>query len=764
MTSKTSAAPYLLFRHLGRWARRRAIAGKFAIALAVASILSGFFTFAFMTGLGPLGKDPETLIQLLFVDGILLLLIGVVVAVRLVQVWTERQRGSAGSKLHVRLVTLFGVVAVTPASIVAIFSALLFNAGIESWFNEQVRTALNESVAVAEAYLEEHRQNIRADALAMANDLNRAAAFIGDNPNRLGQLLAQQTAIRSLTEAIVFDGSGQVVVRTGLTFATQLERMPPELFAKARDGQVQVLERESDDRVSALVHLDRLLDSFLLVGRFVKPTVVQSVERTREAVSQYEALEDNRNELQIIFNLIFIVVALLVLLAAVWGGLILANRLVRPVGDLIAAAERVRGGDLSARVPKIVGADELGTLGQAFNRMTSQLQAQRGELEETNRQLDTRRRFTEAVLEGVSAGVIGLDQGGRINLPNRSASTLLSVDLERMIGRPLAMAVPEMAGLVEEARTRVDRTGERQIKLGRKGRTLTLLVRIAAERIDNEINGFVVTFDDITELLQAQRTAAWADVAQRIAHEIKNPLTPIQLAAERLKRKYLKQITSDAKTFTTCTDTIVRQVGDIRRMVDEFSDFARMPAPDMKPASVGEICRQALFLQRNAHPMVTFNLNLPESETMLPCDNRQIGQVLTNLLQNALQAIDGREANPDEELPPGRIDLSVARHDRRLEIAVEDNGKGLPDEGRERLTEPYVTTRRKGTGLGLAIVKKIMEDHNGELVLEDGEAGGARIKLVFYDNDSDDPGDGAAKAAADPPASVGLERDSAATV
>ena len=334
-----------------------------------------------------------------------------------------------------------------------------------------------------------------------------------------------------------------------------------------------------------------------------------------------------------------------------------------------------------------------------------------------------------------------------------------------MIGRPLAMAVPEMAGLVEEARTRVDRTGERQIKLGRKGRTLTLLVRIAAERIDNEINGFVVTFDDITELLQAQRTAAWADVAQRIAHEIKNPLTPIQLAAERLKRKYLKQITSDAKTFTTCTDTIVRQVGDIRRMVDEFSDFARMPAPNMKPASVGEICRQALFLQRNAHPMVTFNLNLPESETMLPCDNRQIGQVLTNLLQNALQAIDGREASPDEELPPGRIDLSVARHDRRLEIAVEDNGKGLPDEGRERLTEPYVTTRRKGTGLGLAIVKKIMEDHDGELVLEDGEAGGARVKLVFFDTNRDAAGDGAtAKAAAEAPASVGPGRDEAATV
>jgi len=391
------------------------------------------------------------------------------------------------------------------------------------------------------------------------------------------------------------------------------------------------------------------------------------------------------------------------------------------------------------------------------------MQAQRGELEETNRQLDTRRRFTEAVLEGVSAGVVGLDQDGRINLPNKSASLLLSMDLERMIGRPLATAIPEMAGLVEEAKTRSDRTGERQIKVTRKGRTLTLLVRIAVESIGNEINGFVVTFDDITELLQAQRTAAWADVARRIAHEIKNPLTPIQLSAERLKRKYLGEIRSDSKVFTTCTDTIVRQVADIRRMVDEFSDFARMPAPTMKPASVGDICRQALFLQRNAHPMVKFNLNLPEEETTLSCDHRQIGQVLTNLLQNALQAIDGREPHLDEELPAGRIDLSVARRDGRLEIAVEDNGKGLPDEGRERLTEPYVTTRRKGTGLGLAIVKKIMEDHNGELVLEDGEAGGARVKLVFFDKDGYDPDDGTPKDAADGPASAGLGRDEAVT-
>ncbi|MFQ5953428.1 MAG: ATP-binding protein [Kiloniellales bacterium] len=742
MTSKTAAAPYLLIRHLGRWARRRGLGGKFAIALAVASILSGFFTYAIITDLGPFGKeDPETLFHLLTIDLILMLLVGVIVAKRLVQVWTERQRGSAGSKLHIRLVILFGVVAVTPASIVAVFSVLFFTTGIQSWFNEKVSTAISESLEVAQSYLEEHQQNIRADALAMANDLNRAAAFIGDNPQRLGQLLAQQTAIRSLTEAIVFDGSGQIVVRTGLTFATELKQLPQESLEKARAGEVVVLTRESDDRVSALVHLERLLDSFLLVGRFVEPKVVRSVERTREAVGQYEALERERTELQIMFNLIFFVVALLFLLAAVWGGLILANRLVRPIGDLIAAAERVRAGDLSARVPRIVGTDELGMLGRAFNRMTNQLRAQREELVETNRQLDDRRRFTEAVLEGVSAGVIGLDRDGQINLPNRSASTLLGLDLDHMIGRELAKAVPEMAGLVEKARDQAGGSGERQIKVIRKGRTHTLLVRIAVERINRKVRGYVVTFDDITALLQAQRTAAWADVARRIAHEIKNPLTPIQLSAERLKRKYLKEIDTDTSIFTACTDTIVRQVADIRRMVDEFSAFTRMPAPDMKRADLGEICQQAVLLQRNAHPKVTFNMDLPEEGMMLPFDNRQISQALTNLLQNSVQAIEGREAKPGEKLPRGRIDLRVQRRDGRLEIAVEDNGRGLPDEGRERLTEPYMTTRPKGTGLGLAIVKKIMEDHNGELVLEDGEAGGARVKLVFFNPDKPADGD-----------------------
>ncbi len=403
----------------------------------------------------------------------------------------------------------------------------------------------------------------------------------------------------------------------------------------------------------------------------------------------------------------------------------------RPISHLIAAAERVRAGNLAARVPVGQGDEEFASLSRAFNRMTHQLETQRAELVEANRQLDQRRRFTETVLEGVSAGVIGLDHDGRINLPNRSASLLLGSDLDQLIGEPLAEAVPEMAPLIAAAARRPDRLAQSELRLVRGGRTSTLLVRIAAEAAEGDAKGFIVTFDDVTELLSAQRKAAWADVARRIAHEIKNPLTPIQLSAERLKRKYLKEIGNDPETFTTCTDTIIRHVGDIGRMVDEFSSFARMPAPVFRDVDLSELVRQAAFLQRTATPDIAIELDLPPAPLRLSCDSRQVSQAVINLLKNAAESIQAR----DGDAPPGRIILRGKREEGLVELAVEDNGRGLPQDGRERLTEPYVTTRAKGTGLGLAIVKKIMEDHNGELVLEDREGGGARVVLVFKDSD-----------------------------
>ncbi|MEK7821276.1 MAG: ATP-binding protein, partial [Pseudomonadota bacterium] len=498
-------------------------------------------------------------------------------------------------------------------------------------------------------------------------------------------------------------------------------------------GEIVVLTGDNDDRVRAVVRLARFVDAYLLIGRFVDSRVLEHVQRVERAVTQYQSTQRESRGIQVSFVTLFILVAVLLVLAAVWIGLTLASQMAEPIVELIDAAERVREGDLAARVEARGGGDEVARLGRAFNRMTSQLETQRQGLIDASRQIDERRRFTEAVLTGVSAGVVGLDAAGLLNLPNRSASELLGVDLAEKAGQPLRAIVPEMAPLLDDAAARPDRQAQGQIRLTRQGQARTLHVRVAVERSEGVTTGFVVTFDDITDLLSAQRTAAWADVARRIAHEIKNPLTPIQLSAERLKRKYLKEITTDPEIFATCTETIIRQVEDIGRMVDEFSSFARMPQPSLKPENLSEICRQAVFLERARHPEIEFVLDLPPGDVTLSCDNRQVSRAIVNVLKNAAEAVDAvADENADAGGAPARragwVRLKLAPGDEgrglATVVAIEDNGRGLPAEHRDRLTEPYVTTRTKGTGLGLAIVKKIMEDHNGELLLDDRDGGG----------------------------------------
>ncbi len=719
-------------RGLVLWAGRVRLVRKAAIALTFAALASAAGTYAALRGLPPFGGRRPDMDQLfLLLNLVLVLPLCAIVAWRVVQVWTERRRGLAGSRLHVRLVVLFSLVAVVPTIVVAVFSYLLFSFGVQAWFSERVRTALSNSLSVAEQYLHEHQQTIRADVASMASDLDRDAAFLSVNPARLNQIVAAQAALRSLSEAVVFAADGRLLARTGFSLSLELEPIPEWAIHQADSGDVAVLTGDNDDRVLALIRLPAFGNAYLYVGRFVDPTVLSHMEQTQTAVKDYNKLEGERSSFQTAFSLIFLAVGFLLLTGAVWVGLSFATHMARPISSLIAAAEQVRGGDLTARVPEGEGDEEFGSLRRAFNRMTHQLQAQRSELVEANRQLDQRRRFTETVLAGVSAGVIGLDQKGRVNLPNRSASVLLNTDLDQAIGQDLADAVPEMAPLLEEAARRPERLAQSQLQVVRRGRAQTLLVRIAAEREEGEIKGYVVTFDDITELVSAQRKAAWADVARRIAHEIKNPLTPIQLSAERLKRKYLREIRNDPETFTTCTDTIIRHVGDIGRMVDEFSSFARMPAPVMKEEDLVEIVRQAAFLQRAASPEIAIALDIPQS-LRLSCDARQVSQALVNLLKNAAESIQAR----DGETPPGRIVIRIVEAAGQSSLIVEDNGRGLPAEGRERLAEPYVTTRVKGTGLGLAIVKKIMEDHRGELILEDREGGGARVMLVFHRGDN----------------------------
>jgi len=692
--------------------------GKAAtFCLATLALMVGLATFIILARGSPLGWKPGVGVGLVLANLSVLLTLGAILGGRVTRVLVERRRGSAGARLHVRLVLLFSGVAVAPTIVVACFAVAFFHFGIQAWFNEPVRESLAGSLQVARGYLEEHRNNIRAVALEMANDLARAGRFLSADPTVFAQILDTQTTLRGLTEAVIYEPTtGQILAAAGIFVGLGVEPPDAAVTQQALRGDVVVLAGGDGTRVNAVVRLESTPPLMLIIGRPIDPGILSYMQRTEEAVSEYQRLDDNRSWLQIAFAWIFAIVALLVLLAAGLIGLVLANQIARPVGMLISAAERVRSGDLSVRVVEGASGDELAGLSRAFNRMAGQLAAQRSELMDAYSQIDERRRFTETVLAGVSAGVIGLDVHGRIELPNRTADDLLGLDLITAVGRPLSEVVPEFGSLFVEVALAPDRPRTAEIQIGPPTRRRTLLVRIGAELSGGRTNGFVVTFDDVTELEAAQRKAAWADVARRIAHEIKNPLTPIQLSAERLKRRFAKEIQSDPITFTQCADTIIRHVGDIGRMVDEFSAFARMPQPVITTDDVGRIAREALVLQKTAKPDIKWSVDIPESGPFAPCDRRMLRQALTNLLQNAGDAVSMREG-------ASAISLAVEERADNIFIKVADDGVGLPEEGRARLTEPYVTHKPKGTGLGLAIVKKIMEDHGGDLTLGDNPAG-----------------------------------------
>ena len=712
--------------------RRVDVERRVALVLVVLAVFAGFATYVVIFQTPPYGSSIHTVLVLLNLDLVLLLLLGAIVARRLVRLWLERQRGLAGSKLHGRLVALFAVVAVTPAIIVSLFSVVFLGSGLETWFSDRIRTALQNSLNVAEAYLEEHKENIRADALAMAADLNREGPLLTSDPYRLQQLVNAQAAVRSLTEAVVFDGTGQVMARTGLSFTMETDELAPDVLARAGTGEVVTLTSGAEDRVRALVRLDGFGEAYLYVGRFVDAEVLGYMQRTQAMVQEYQRMEGGRRGIQITSALLFGIVALLLLLASVWVGLNLADRLVAPISQLILAANRVRAGDLLARVPEGTGPDdEVKDLSRAFNRMTSQLASQRRELVEANRQLDERRRFTEAVLAGVTAGVLGVDAEGFIALPNRSALDFLSAAGNEVAGAPLRTVLPEVAPLLARAQANPHHAVEQQIAISRGGIERTLLVRVAAQSDAGEDAGYVLTFDDITVLLSAQRQAAWSEVARRIAHEIKNPLTPIRLSAERLNRRYLVQIEEGRESFSGAITTIIRQVDQIGHLISEFSNFARMPSPVMKDEDLNEIVRHALFLQQSAWPAVRFERDLPDPPQRLACDADKVGQALTNLLQNAVQALTEAAPAGDGEMATLAVTARVRAEAESVVIEIEDNGPGFPLPERHRLLEPYVTTRAKGTGLGLAIVHKIMEEHGGRVELASGTSGGALARLVF---------------------------------
>ncbi len=733
MSADADTAPPTRLKRGIEWAERVGLSRKLAFALALGAVISGITTYGALTGsLSPEGADPNTILVLLNVDLVLLLLLGALVAWRLVRLWIARRQGFAGARLQGRMVGMFSIVAVAPAIIVAVFSATFFNLGIQSWFNDRVRTALERSLAVSEAYLSDHRSFIRADILSMVAVLNRQPPALLDSPEALNRIVDALAVERSLAEAIITRGDGKVLARSQLSFVLEFDPIENSALRRAAEGEVVIMTSDASDRVRALARIDAMIGAYLYVGRFVDSTVLNHMTRLTSAVSEYQALESRHSGIQITFTLLYVTVALMLLFASVWMGLMFSNRLIGPISALVGATQRVRDGDLSVRVEERPDGDEIAVLSRAFNRMTGQLEGQRADLVDANEQIDNRRRFTEAVLFGVSAGVIGLDDDGRIFLPNRSAMELLACDAESLIGQRLESAVPEMAELLANLRHDRRRLIQGQVSLVRDGHARDLMVRIGVQGGGG--GGYVVTFDDVTDLVRAQRAAAWTDVARRVAHEIKNPLTPIQLAAERLGRKFADDVNDPEHVFNTCIDTIVRQVGAIRGMVDEFSAFARLPAPEFADEDLGVLVSEAVALQRMAHPEIAFHAEAFEGSAVVHCDARQASQAMTNLLQNAIDAINGREAEDGAELAPGRIDIAIDDSEtEHLVVSVADNGRGLPDDlsQRARLTEPYVTTREGGTGLGLAIVKKIMEDHRGEVSLVEGDEGGTLAQLRF---------------------------------
>lgn len=726
------------------WARRFNLGGRIEIILSVLAVIAAIATYIAMSRKSAPFEvtSGRTMRVLLGINLALLMALGVAIGRWFVRIWSARKGNAAGSRLQTKMTGFFIAIAIIPPIIMTVFSALFLDFGIQSWFSEKVRSTINNSLEVAEAYMVEHRATIEKDMQAIALAFNRMTPVQQADQLSLRQVAYGALNTRLLSEVLVIEiedsgTEGTVLARAsqGLELATI--RLKDDMIDRVKHDGTFVASNRADNTVVGMIKLTSFFrPTYLYVARDLNPQVLSYLEATRSAVADYENMEGQRSDIQLQFNVVFIIVALLILLAAIWVGLWFSSRLVTPLSNLVDAADRVGQGDLDARVPTLPTSDEVGTLSRAFNRMTDQLAKQQDALILANQELDERRRFLEEVLEGVSAGVIGMQQDGTIFLPNRSASSLLGLAHDELVGQRLHDAVPEFRELLAQAEgsNAGEAKGQVQLEVGEEGRTL--LVRVFVEKSENDnIAGYVVTFDDLTEQLADQRTAAWADVARRIAHEIKNPLTPIQLSAERLKRKYSKEITTDIGVFSQCTDTIIRQVGDLRRMVDEFSSFARMPSPIFKETDIVDVVKQSVFLQDVAASKIQFTTDLPKDRMPLPCDGRLIGQALTNILKNASESVLARTATDmndiNDTVEPGLIKVVMKQDEDKTEITVEDNGLGLPQDQKNRLMEPYVTTRAKGTGLGLAIVRRIMEEHGGTVRIADRKPVGARAVLTF---------------------------------
>jgi two-component system, NtrC family, nitrogen regulation sensor histidine kinase NtrY len=714
MTSAdTSAAPFdpSLAERRG-FSFRRWLA-PVAVALA---LLSAFLTFMVLTGLTPIEPTRQVVRTFLMINAAtILLLVGIIVR-EVWQVVQARRRGRAAARLHVQIVSLFSIIAVLPAVLVAVVANVTIERGLDRLFSGPTREVIQNSLIIARAYTYEHAQLIRGDILGMANDLWRARQLYDQDSKSFQEFLTANAGTRNLPGAMLIDKDSKVLVTAQTGIKQDFTSPPPDFLRNVNESDPQIAVFPEANYVAAVIRLRSFDDTFLYVARLLDPRVVAQLKQTETSVAEYAQIESRRLGIQVAFALMFAVIALTILMASVLIGLNFANWLVSPIRRLMTAASDVSTGNLNVQVPVVKSGGDLAQLGETFNKMTQELRTQRDELVNASELIDSRRRFIEAVLSSASAGIIGVDASGSVGILNRSAEKLIGHAESETLDHPLSDVLPELDELMKTAREGTQRLVQGQVTILRDGDERNLSVRVSAEQTSQSRDSYIITLDDITELVSAQRTSAWGDVARRIAHEIKNPLTPIQLSAERIRRKFGKTITEDKSVFDQCTDTIIRQVDDIRRMVDEFSRFARMPKPVIEGEDVADTVRQAVFLMRVGHPELDIEADIKEDPLKAQFDRRLISQALTNIIKNATEAI---EQVPADELGKGRIDVIAQRENDDILIDVIDNGIGLPKVARQRLLEPYVTTRAKGTGLGLAIVGRVLEDHGGRIELKD---------------------------------------------
>jgi len=702
------------FRRLARWRRQRAVQNAMTIGLVVLGPVLTMLTFLILGGPLDRGSTSPLLRLILLADLVYVIMVAGLVIQRVTSMIVARRNRSAGSRLHLRLTGVFVALALIPTVLVAVFAVLSINLGFEGWFSERVQNVLGTSLTTAQAYDGEERSELLRDANALAGYLNterQTNFFMNDGDVRQAISAVQNQLDRGLSEVFFINGAGEIMTRGARSYDFNYERPAPADFAASDATGSTVIEDGSNNEFRALIPMETFQDRYLYVTRPVDGQILSLLDDTEATVALYDQLERDRGKLLFQFGFLYLGFALILILAATWLGLQFAERLSRPVGRLVTASQRVGAGDLDVRVIEDDGDDEISQLGHYFNQMTSRLKGQRDDLMDSNRLFDS-------VLSSVTSGVVGLDAEGHIAFLNPSAARLLSVGQAEAAATAVSVAVPEFGPLFDRLRRESRPVVQEQVNLVRDGKQESLLVRMALRSAtDGTLDGYVVAFDDVTDLVSAQRMAAWGDVARRIAHEIKNPLTPIQLSAERIKRKFSAEVADSAK-LDQMTDVIVRQTNDLRRIVDEFSKFARMPEPDLAQSNLAALVRDAVTLQEAGQPNVAITAELPEAPVLADLDNTMIGQALNNLIKNAGEAIETLQERDGIDAVDPQIRIVLSCTPTQARITVSDNGIGLPQD-RARLFEPYVTTRDKGTGLGLPIVRKIIEEHGGTLSLTD---------------------------------------------